>query len=135
MRYPSARFLRPLLALALLVSAATVVEAQQANPATSSGASLTLTPEQRAVYVGVYAFSTPEGPRRLEVYESGDRLMGRPDGDDEPSPLTPVGEHRFRPEVAREAVVTFTVEDGRATRLTIVFPDERGTVVASRVPS
>ena len=134
MRNLSTRLLRPLLGAALLCSAATLADAQQAPAPAAGEATVKLTQEERARYVGVYEAPTPDGPLRIHVYEQGERLMGRPENDDEPSPLTPLGEHRFRPDMASEAVITFTLEEGRVTRFTIVFPDERGTIVAVRTP-
>ena len=134
MRTPSTRFLRPLLAAALLLTAAAAADAQQAPAPAASEATVKLTADQRARYVGVYEATTPDGPLRIHVYEDGERLMGRPENDDQPSPLTPLGEHRFRPDLASEAVITFALEEGKVTRFTIVFPDERGTVVAVRRP-
>ena len=134
MRNLSTRLLRPLLGAALLCSAATMAGAQQAPAPAAGEATVKLTQEERVRYVGVYEASTPDGPLRIHVYEEGVRVLGRPENDDQPSPLIPLGEHRFRPEMAGGAVITFTLEEGRVTRFTIVFPDERGTVVAVRRP-
>jgi len=126
----AAHLRRMILGAALLTPFAATADAQQAA-APAAAAPVALTAEQRAQYVGIYEAPTDNGPLRIHIYEEGERLMGRPDGDD-PSALVPAGEHRFRPEMANDAVVTFTIENGRATRFAIVFPDERGTVVAVR---
>lgn len=122
---------RTLFGAALLLTAASAAAAQQPQTPQATAQPPALTQEQRALYVGVYETATPDGPMRIHIYEEGERLMGRPDGDD-PSPLLPAGEHRFRPEMAYDALVTFTIENGRASRFTIVFPDERGTMTAVR---
>ena len=126
----AAHLRRMILGAAMLIPFAATAGAQQV-PAPAAAAPVALTAEQRAQYVGVYEAPTDNGALRIHIYEQGERLMGRPDGDD-PSPLVPAGEHRFRPEMANDAVVTFTVENGRATSFAIVFPDERGTIVAVR---
>lgn len=125
------RIIAPLAAAALVAIAATPGVAQQAPAADTP---VTLTSAERAQYVGVYELDTPDGVMRINVYEEGDRLMGLPEHDNEPSTLTPLGEHRFRPVLMQEAVLTFSVEEGRAVSFAIEFPDERGTVIAFRRP-
>lgn len=129
------RFSRPFLVLSLLLGAATAASAQTAPPpAPSAEATVTLTAEERARYVGVYEVETPEGTMAIHIFEEGDQLMGRPENEDEPSVLTPLGEHRFRPVMAREALIRFSVEDDQAINFSIAFPDERGTMMAFRRP-
>lgn len=134
MRSTSARLARPLLLAALLSSGATVAWAQEGPAAGSETAAIALDQEERARYVGVYEAETPDGILLIHVYEGDDRLMARPDHEDEPSGLIPLGEHRFRPVMASEAVITFALENGRASQFTIVFPDERGALTAHRRP-
>lgn len=129
------RLSRPLLALSLVFGAASVASAQDASaPAPTAEATVTLTADERAVYVGVYEVTTPEGTLAIHIFEEGEQLMGRPENEDEPSPLTPLGEHRFRPVMAQEALLRFTVENDRAINFAIDFPDERGTMLAFRRP-
>jgi len=125
------RIIAPLAAFALVAIAATTGSAQQAP---ASDAPVTLTSAERAQYVGVYELDTPDGVMRINVYEEGDKLMGLPEHDNEASPLTPLGEHRFRPALMQEAVLTFSVDEGRAVSFAIAFPDERGTMIAFRRP-
>lgn len=129
------RLIRPLLALSLVFGAASVAAAQNGSaPAPTAEAAVTLTAAERAVYVGVYELATPEGNLAIHIFEDGDRLMGRPDNEEEPSPLTPLGDHRFRPVLMQEALLRFTVENDRAINFAIDFPDERGTMLAFRRP-
>jgi hypothetical protein len=134
MQSSALRLVRPLIAVSLLLGAATAAEAQNAPAAPSADATVTLTPAERARYVGVYEMETPEGTMAIHIYEEGEKLMGRPEHEDEPSVLTPLGEHRFRPVLMAEAVIRFTIENDRALNFAIDFPDERGTVLAFRRP-
>jgi hypothetical protein len=126
------RIVRPLVAAALLSTAASVASAQQAPTQSTTPTDVTLGQEERARYVGVYETETPEGVMKIHIFEDGERLMGRPENETEPSPLTPLGDHRFRPELATELVLTFTVENNRASHFALTFPDDRGTLMAYR---
>lgn len=134
MAIPLSVALRPLLFSVVLVSGPVLLQAQSApaTPSAEGDAAVTLTAQERARYVGTYEVETSDGLMAIHVYEEGDRLMARPEHEEEPSALIPLGEHRFRPVLADQAVITFAVENDRATSFTIVFPDERGTMVAQR---
>ena len=119
---------------ALLCSTAAIASAQEPAAAAPTAAPVALTDADRAQYVGVFEADTPDGAMSIQIYQADGRLMGRPEHEDEPSPLTPLGNHRFRPDLLEEAVITFTVENGRATKFAIAFPDERGTLIAIRKP-
>lgn len=132
------RTIRLALASPLLVTlfiCSTAVSASAQLPPSAEVAEVApLTETERARYIGVYEIEGPDDVMQIRIYETGDRLMALPDANDEPSPLTPLGNHRFRPDLRSEVVVTFTVEGDRATAFSVVFPDERGTVVAIRKP-
>lgn len=130
----SRRLLPTVLGTALMVGAAGAASAQEAPPAAAPEQTVTLTAEERARYVGIYDMETPEGAMSIRVYEEGDALLGMPEHEDEPSVLTPLGDHRFRPVLLRDAVLRFVVENDRAISFAIDFPDERGTVMAFRRP-
>lgn len=123
----------PLLATLFICSTAVIANAQVSPPAAAEEAA-PLSETERARYLGVYEIETPDHVMQVRIYEAGDRLMALPDDDDEPSHMTPLGNHRFRPDLMSEVVVTFAVDGDRATSFSIVFPDERGTVVAIRKP-
>lgn len=110
------RLLRGLAAAALMtlaiVAGASAASAQA--PATKP-AEQPLTPEARARYVGEYEIQTPEGPYPIRVYVEAEKLMAVP-GDSEPSRLVYQGGDTFRPEMAMDATVVFTVVDGKATK-------------------
>ncbi|HEX6926843.1 MAG TPA: hypothetical protein VF167_15580 [Longimicrobiaceae bacterium] len=136
MAIPLSGVLRPVVFSVVLVAGPALLEAQSTPTAPSAEAdtAVALTAEERARYVGTYEVETSDGLMAIHVYEEGDGLMARPEHEEEPSPLIPLGEHRFRPVLADQAVITFAVENDRATSFTIVFPDERGTMVAQRRP-
>lgn len=126
--------IRPLLLLALLLAAPVAASAQESPATVPADTSATLSAEERALYIGTYEVETPDGPMAIRIYEDGDRLMGLPEDEDEPSALVPLGDHRFEPVLAEGAVMTFVVENDRAVNFTITFPDERGTMSATRRP-
>lgn len=128
------RLLLPVFSTALLLGAAGAASAQEPAPAAATEQTVTLTAPERARYVGVYDMETPEGKMSIRVYEEGDALLGMPEHEDEPSVLTPLGDHRFRPVLMQEAVLRFVVENDRAISFAIDFPDERGTMMAFRRP-
>ncbi len=128
------RIARPLLALGLLVGAAGVTTAQQAPAPATAEQTVTLTAGERERYVGVYELETPEGVMAINVFVDGENLMGQPQSADDPSILTPLGEHRFRPVLEPAAIIRFTLENDRAINMAIEFSDERGTMMAFRKP-
>ena len=130
----SHRVARPLLALGLLTGAAGMSFAQEAPAPAEAQATVTLTAAERERYVGVYELESPDGVLAIHVFVDGENLMGRPENADEPSVLTPLGEHRFRPVLEPTAVVRFTLEGDRAINMAIEFADERGTMLAFRKP-
>ena len=78
-----------------------------------------LTAADRARYAGVYALSLPAGARDFTVAEVGDGLTGQPAGQN-PVPLLHYGNHTFGASFDPSLRVVFTIEGGRATRMTLV---------------
>lgn len=129
------RATRGLLAAALMTLAigagASTARAQAPATAPASGAEQPLTPEARARYVGDYEVQTPDGPYPVRVYVEAEKLMAAP-GDDEPSRLIYQGRDTFRPEMAPDATVVFTVVDGKATRFVYNPPNGDPSMEAVR---
>lgn len=100
----------------------------QAAPAGSAGVEvkdLPLAAAERQRFVGTYALTMAargEQPVSLRVYDGGTGLMGQIGGN-QPTRLLYQGNDAFRPQAAPDGVVTFTVRDGRATRLTMRMPE------------
>ena len=91
-----------------------------------------LTAEQREPYLGSYAITTPEGERiTFRVYEENGALKGQP-GAQEPLQLVHQGGDIFRTEGQYQYVVTFVVENGRATSFTARNPS--GVLHGVRLP-
>ena len=92
---------------------------------------LPLTAAQRQAFVGTYAVTLPYGEQRtLRVFEEDGVLKGQPN-DNEPRRLLYQGDNVFRPEGA-DFVLTFVVENGRATKFTSRRED--GVMQGTRVP-
>ena len=80
---------------------------------------LPLAAADRARYAGVYALALPGGPRDFTVAEQGDGLTGQLAGQN-PVPLLHYGNHTFGAGFDPSLRVVFTIEGGRATRMTLV---------------
>jgi hypothetical protein len=124
-----------LMALAI-AAAASAAGAQTPAPApapqaTPASAEKPLPPEQRDRYLGTYEVPGPDGTMSIRIYVEGNKLMGAP-GDDEPSALIYQGGDTFRPQMAMDATIVFTVVDGRATKFTYNPPDGSGGIEATR---
>ncbi|HVG43246.1 MAG TPA: serine hydrolase, partial [Longimicrobium sp.] len=72
----------------------------------------------RARYAGVYALALPGGARDFTVAEQGDGLTGQLAGQN-PVPLLHYGNHTFGASFDPSLRVIFTVEGGRATKMTL----------------
>ena len=109
------------LALALVAPLTATAQTPAAAPAAAQGdvKDLPLGAAERQRYVGRYTVTTPEGTMVLRVYEEGEKLMGVPEGDPEPSRLLYQGDHTFRPEMNVAMKIVFTVADDRATKFTL----------------
>ena len=86
---------------------------------------------QRDRYVGEYLVPGPDGEMSIRIYVEGEKLMGAP-GDNEPSRLLYQGGDTFRPELAMDATIVFTIVDGKATKFVYNPPDGSGGVEAVR---
>lgn len=82
---------------------------------------VTLTGEERARYLGTYRISTPGGaPLVMHIRESGHGLVAQAEGPGQGTvPLIAHGDHTFGADFDRTLKLTFTVEKGRATKLTL----------------
>ncbi|HEX8829716.1 MAG TPA: nuclear transport factor 2 family protein, partial [Longimicrobium sp.] len=110
------------LAVALLAGGAAAAHAQSAPAAAQD---LPLTAAERQHYVGTYRLTMPaqgQQPVSLRVYDGGAGLMGQIGGN-QPTRLLYQGGDAFRPQAAPDGLVTFTVLNGRATRLAVRMPD------------
>lgn len=120
------RTTRGLLAAALMTLAigagARTAGAQAPAAPAAKPAEQPLTPEARARYVGDYEIPTPDGPYAIRVYVEAEKLMAAP-ADGEPSRLMYQGGDTFRPEMAPDATVVFTVVDGKATKFLYTPPN------------
>jgi hypothetical protein len=120
------RSLAVAVAAALALAAGTgTAHAQTPTPTEARPAEQPLSAAARAAYVGEYEVKDMDAPMTVRVYVEDDKLMARP-GDDEPSRLLFQGNHSFKPEMAPEALLVFTVVDGKATRFVYTTPDGGG---------
>lgn len=117
-------------ALAVVVAAPAALKAQAAPnaPAASKPAAvrnLPLAAGERQRFVGVYSVTMPDSGQRpisLRLFEENGALMGQINGNT-PSRLLYQGNNAFRPEQALSFLMTFTVENGRVTRVSMVSPE------------
>jgi hypothetical protein len=80
---------------------------------------VTLAGGERSLYVGEYVLDTQDGTKLpLTVSMSGEKLMAQAQGQGA-FELIPYGNHVFGVEFDRAVRITFVVENGRATRLTL----------------
>jgi hypothetical protein len=95
---------------------------------------LPLTAAERQVFVGKYSTTLPHGEQTtLRVFEENGQLKGEPENQPgQALRLLYQGDNVFRPEGLADFVLTFVVENGRATRLTVRRPD--GVMEGTRVP-
>jgi CubicO group peptidase (beta-lactamase class C family) len=78
-----------------------------------------LSAAQRAPYVGEYTITRPNGsPLQLQISLEGDRLMAQAPGQPQQE-LIPNGNHTFSADFDRTMRLTFVVENGKATKLTL----------------
>jgi hypothetical protein len=123
--------------LLLMFATNTTLQAQVTRGSVASQATavknLPLTEPDRQRYIGVYTVK-PDGPSprsmRLRIFEEKSVLMGQMD-ENVPTPMLYQGNHAFRPEAAQVFVVTFNLENGRATAVSMVSPE--GTMNGVRV--
>jgi D-alanyl-D-alanine carboxypeptidase len=87
---------------------------------------------ERARYVGAYTLTIPSGPKApIRVFEQADTLMAQIAGQ-MTGRLIALGNHAFVLRENPEVRFTFTVDGGRATRLTLAQPG--ATLEATRDP-
>ena len=78
-----------------------------------------LSAREMAQYVGDYTITRPNGTQlQFNVSIDGDRLMGQAPGQPK-NELIPNGNHVFSADFDRTVRMTFVVENGRATKLTL----------------
>lgn len=123
-------FAAALMTLAIGAGAGAATAQTPAAPETKP-AEQPLTPEARARYVGDYELQTPDGPFPIRIYVEAEKLMAAP-GDDDPSRLMYQGGDTFRPEMAPDATVVFTVVDGKATKFVYNPPNGDASMEAVR---
>ena len=124
-------------AFSLIVAAPTAVRAQAESsaPAASESAAvkdLPLVAAERLGFVGRYALAIPgsgQPPRVLRIFDEQGALMGQVNGNDAMRMLYQ-GNNVFRAE-ADPAVITFTVEGRRATRVAVTLPE--GAMEGTRI--
>jgi hypothetical protein len=95
---------------------------------------LPLTAAQRQAFVGRYSGTLPFGEERsVRIVEENGILKAHPDDAEGPGPrLLYQGDNVFRPEGVPGFVMTFVLENSRATRIIICRRD--GVMQAVRVP-
>jgi hypothetical protein len=125
------RATRGLLAAALMTLAISAGAGAASAQTPAAPAEQPLTAEARARYVGDYEMQTPEGPYVIRIYVEAEKLMAAP-GDSDPSRLMYQGGETFRPEMAPDATVVFTVVDGKATKFVYNPPNGDASVEAVR---
>ena len=121
------------LSMALALPVVAHAQAGTSAPAEASAPKdLPLTAAERQQYVGTYLVSAPDGSGQtmpFRVYEEKGALYGQPQGG-EAKRILYQGQNQFRPEGEGGSVVTFTVQDGKATRFSVTTP--HGTLQAVR---
>ena len=78
-----------------------------------------LTAADRARYSGVYLLAFPGGLREFTVAEQGTELTGMMAGQ-QPNPLLHYGNHTFGASFDPTVRISFTVEQGRATKMILM---------------
>jgi hypothetical protein len=100
-------------------AAAQAIAAPSAVTADNALKDLPVSPADRASYVGTYSGDSPEGKKMtLVIVEENGKLVGTMNGAD-PSRLLSQGPGVMRPEMYPTVSVTFTVQDGHATKITM----------------
>lgn len=100
-------------------AAAQAATASPAPAADSPMKDLPLSPAELKSYAGTYSGTSPEGrTMTLAIAEEKGTLVGTMNGA-EPSRLLSQGNAVMRPEQFPDVSVTFTVEGGRATKITM----------------
>jgi hypothetical protein len=94
---------------------------------------LPLTAAQRQAFVGRYSGTLPFGEERsLRIVEESGVLKAHPEDGEGGARLLYQGDNVFRPEGVPGFVLTFVLENGRATRIVVCRRD--GVMQAVRVP-
>lgn len=121
------------LALLLLLVVTPLSAVSAAGSDAGAVKDLPLAPARAQRFTGSYAVSTAgaAGPEmRLRLFVENEKLYGQIGGN-APTRMLYQGDDVFRPEAASAFVLTFTVEDDRATRVSIVSPE--GTMAGRRI--
>ncbi len=141
MRPPArlASHLAPLASALFLTAAVSAALRGQAAPTTRAASAptaikdLPMAAEERQRFIGRYTVAAAGSTRpamSLRVFEEKGTLAGQIDGN-APTRLLYQGGNVFRPEQAPAFVVTFTVDGGQATRVSMVSPE--GALSGARV--
>ena len=113
-------------ALSLVLSTAAQAQAPASSPAAAASAQdVPLTAAERQQLVGTYVLKMPGMPDRsmpFRVYEEQGVLYGQPQGGAAKRMLHQ-GKHQFRADGEAVALVTFTSEGGKVTRVSVVTPE------------
>ncbi len=97
-----------------------VLRAALGIPLPAPARDLPLSADERARYVGTYALALPNGARLpIRIFEEDGQLMAQAQGQGA-FRLLAQGDHVFAPSFDPSARLTFTVAEGRATRLALV---------------
>ena len=131
-RGPSMRAAAPVFLLLAALSTRASAQGTTTPPAAPAGAvkDLPLSPGERQQYVGTYDVTLPGGMQTtLHVLEKDGVLQAHPDNQDATLRLLYQGDNVFFVENAPNFVLSFSVENGRATRFTVRKEDGEGTGV------
>jgi hypothetical protein len=124
------------LALACALSGRAQAQTPAAPPAASAAGAardLPLTAAQRASYVGAYRVALPQGGTgTVRVLEEGGVLRLHASDEGRAVRLLHQGAHVFQAEGVPGFVLTFAVDQGRATRFRVQKED--GTIDGTRIP-
>jgi hypothetical protein len=135
---------RPAFAVLLLAVGLPARATGQEPPRDTTGASarvkdLPLTAAQRQAFVGTYSLKAtsgsplpPDASMSFRVVEENGVLMGKPGDQEAARRLLYQGDNVFRPEGVPDFILTFVIENGRATKFTARKED--GVMVGVRVP-
>ena len=115
--------LRPLalslaLSMGFVLPAAVLAQTAPGAPAAQPAQPVALAAAERARYTGVYALMLPSGPRDFTVAEDSTHLTGQLAGQ-VAFPMIYLGNDTFGVSFDPNLRITFTVEKGRAVKMTL----------------